>query len=103
MTDPGKITITPAGRPPFVANRYLIQNGDHKELLIYWYQGRGRSTDSEYLGKVYTVIDSVRLRRSDAAMVRITTPVRNSLSEGLLEASQLAAQASTILPEYIPD
>lgn len=103
MTEPGKITITPEGRAPFVANRYLIQNGDHKELLVYWYQGRGRSTASEYWGKVYTVIDSVRLRRSDAAMVRITTPVQGSDSEALKSAGQLAAQVSTILPDFIPD
>jgi EpsI family protein len=103
MKEPAEITIRPEGRAPFVANRYLIQNGDHKELLIYWYQGRGRSMASEYWGKVYTVIDSVRLRRSDGAMVRITTPVQGAESEALQAASQLAAQASTILPEYIPD
>jgi EpsI family protein len=86
-----------------VANRYLIQNGDHKELLLYWYQGRGRSTESEYWGKVYTVIDSVRLRRSDGAMVRITTPVQSSETAALEAAGRLAAQVSTILPEFIPD
>jgi EpsI family protein len=103
MKDPGIITITPEGRTPFVANRYVIQNGDHKELLIYWYQGRGRSVASEYWGKVYTVIDSVRLRRSDGAMVRITTPVQGSEAAALEAAGQLAAQVSTILPEFIPD
>jgi EpsI family protein len=103
MKEPGKITISPEGREPFVANRYLIQNGDHKELLIYWYQGRGRSTASEYWGKVYTVIDSVRLRRSDAAMVRIITPVQGPDDDALVAAGQLAAQISTILPEFIPD
>jgi EpsI family protein len=103
MKEPGTITITPAGRTPFVANRYVIQNGDHKELLIYWYQGRGRSMASEYWGKVYTIIDSVRLRRSDGAMVRITTPVQDSEAAALQAAGQLAAQTSTILPEFIPD
>lgn len=103
MKEPGKITISPEGREPFTANRYLIQNGDHKELLVYWYQGRGRSSGSEYWGKVYTVVDSVRLRRSDAAMVRITTPVLGSDAEAVKAAGQLAAQVSTILPEFIPD
>lgn len=103
MKEPGTLTIKPEGRTPFVANRYVIQNGDHKELLIYWYQGRGRSIASEYWGKVYTVVDSVRLRRSDGAMVRITTPVQGSEAAALEAASQLAAQVSTILPEFIPD
>ncbi len=103
MSEPGRITINPKGRAPFIANRYLIQNGDHKDLLIYWYQGRGRAVASEYWGKIYTVVDSVRLRRSDGAMVRITTPVENSETAALQAAIDLAASSSTILPEYIPD
>jgi EpsI family protein len=85
----------------------LIQNGDHKELLVYWYQGRGRAIASEYWGKVYTVIDSVRMRRSDGAMVRITTSVDDSdpaaLQAAIDHATDLAANSSTILPEFIPD
>lgn len=103
MSEPGTMTIRPEGRPPFLANRYLIQNGGHKELLVYWYQGRGRAVASEYWGKVYTVVDSVRLRRSDGAMVRVTTPVGNSEPEAIEAAADLAARASTILPEFIPD
>lgn len=107
MSEPGRITITPNGRPSFVANTYLIQNGDHKELLIYWYQGRGRAVASEYWGKVYTVLDSVRMRRSDGAMVRITTSVDDSkpaaLQAATSQAAELAANSSTILPEFVPD
>ena len=103
LKEPAKLTITPTGRAAFQANRYVIQNGDHKELLVYWYQGRGRAIASEYWGKVYTVLDSVRLRRSDGAMVRITTPIGKSEAQALEAAADLAAQASTKLPEFIPD
>jgi EpsI family protein len=103
MSEPGTITISPKGRPSFVANRYLIQNGNQKDLLVYWYQGRGRSVASEYWGKIYTVVDSVSMRRSDGAMVRITTPVTSSEPAALRAAADLAAEASTILPEFIPD
>ena len=107
MSEPGEMKITPQGRESFVANKYLIQNGDHKELLVYWYQGRGRAVASEYWGKVYTVLDSVRMRRSDGAMVRITTSVDDSdpaaLPAALKDAAELAAISSTILPEFIPD
>ncbi|HEV2827134.1 MAG TPA: EpsI family protein [Pyrinomonadaceae bacterium] len=107
MSEPGEIMITPKGRVPFVANRYVIQNGGHKEVLVYWYQGRGRSVASEYWGKVYTVFDSVRLRRSDGAMVRITTTISDSKPEtvqaALRLAADLAATSATVLPEFIPD
>jgi len=103
MSEPGTITISPKGKAPFVANRYIIQNGDTKDLLVYWYQGRGRAVASEYWGKVYTVVDSVSMRRSDGAMVRITTPISSSEPAALQAAANLAAEASTILPEFIPD
>ena len=103
MSQPGTITITPSGRSAFVANRYIIENGGHRELLLYWYQGRGRSVASEYWGKVYTVLDSVSLRRSDGALVRITAPVGKSESESLKAAVELAAEVSTRLPEFVPD
>src|SRR5258707_10422126 len=107
MSDPAQVTITlPDGRA-FTAKRYLVENGDQKDLLVYWYQGRGRAVASEYWGKVYTVLDSVRMRRSDGAMVRITTTVNDSEPEPLQAAiglaTDLAASSSTILPEFIPD
>ena len=64
MTDPATVKITPASGVPFDANRYIIKNGDTRQVLVYWYQGRGRVVASEYWGKIYTVIDSVRRRRS---------------------------------------
>lgn len=103
MSNPGRITIAPQGKPAFEANRYLIQNGDAKSLLVYWYQGRGRSVASEYWGKIYTVVDSVRLRRSDGAMVRVMVPVMKSEAAALETASSLAASVSSVLPEFIPD
>jgi EpsI family protein len=103
MSDPDSVTISPKGRPSFVANKYIIQNGDHKELLIYWYQGRGRAVASEYWGKIYTVVDSVRRRRSDGAMVRITAPIESSEADALKASLDLAAETATILPEFIPD
>src|SRR5438477_13209721 len=64
MSDGAVITITPRdGRQPFPANRYVVQNGNDRALMIYWYEGRGRAVASEYLAKVFTVIDSVRRRR----------------------------------------
>lgn len=103
LNEPGKITITTAAGPSFIANRYIIQNGSNRTAMIYWYQGRGRTISSEYWGKVYTVIDSVRLRRSDAAMVRVTAPVTGSETKAMEAAAQLAAIASPALSEFVPN
>lgn len=104
MSDPATIKISPAnGGPAFEANRYIIRNGNDNELLIYWYQGRGRAIASEYWGKVYTVLDSMRRNRSDGAMVRVMVPVGKSESDALRAATDLAAQATPSLPSFIPE
>jgi EpsI family protein len=92
----------PDGRT-FAANKYVIQNGNYKNVMIYWYQGRGRAVASEYWGKVYTVLDSVRLRRSDGAMVRVTVPTNNSEAAALESAKDLSAQAAAQLSEFVPN
>jgi EpsI family protein len=104
MSAPATIIIKPAdGRQAFEANRYLIQNGRDKQLMIYWYQGRGRAVASEYWGKIYTVLDSLRRRRSDGSMVRVTVPVGASESAAIETASKFAADVSTVLPAFVPD
>jgi EpsI family protein len=102
LSEPGKATIGLPDGSSFVANKYVIENGEHKSLMIYWYQGRGRNVASEYWGKVYTVFDSVRLRRSNGAMVRVTVPVRGSVEDAEKAAIEFSSVASVVLPEFVP-
>jgi EpsI family protein len=102
LSEPGKATISLPNGKSFIANKYVIQNGEYKSMMLYWYEGRGRSVASEYWGKVYTVFDSVRLRRSDGAMVRVTVPIGNSEEEAEQSALEFASAATTALPEFVP-
>lgn len=103
LSNADKVTISLPNGQSFSANKYVIQNGDYKSLMIYWYQGRGRAVASEYWGKIYTVIDSVRLRRSDGAMVRVTVPLGGSEKAALDTAKDLSARAAAALPEFVPN
>lgn len=104
MSDAARITILPAGGgTPFEANRYLISNGKDRALMVYWYQGRGRAMSSEYWGKIYTVLDSVRRRRSDGAMVRVMVPVGSSQDEAQRTAVELASEAAARLSSFVPN
>lgn len=102
LSEPGKATIALPDGSSFVANKYVIQNGDYKSLMVYWYQGRGRNVASEYWGKVYTVLDSVRLRRSNGAMVRVTVPIGDSEAAAEQTAIEFASTASKVLPDFVP-
>ena len=103
LSDPDTVTISLADGTTFVANKYVIRNGDYKSLMIYWYQGRGRAVASEYWAKFYTIIDSVRVRRSDGALVRVTVPLGESEAAALESAKDLSAKAATALKEFVPN
>ncbi|MBV8857695.1 MAG: EpsI family protein [Acidobacteria bacterium] len=104
LGEPSTVEVKPAdGRAPFRVNRYVIEHGPERMLMLYWYQGRGRAVASEYADKVYTVFDSIRLRRSDGAMVRVLVPFRGPEREAEETAVQFAAQAAPNLPAYVPD
>jgi EpsI family protein len=103
MSDGQKINITSASGVPFEANRYVIQNGSQRALMIYWYQGRGSAVASEYWAKIYTVLDSVRRRRSDGALVRVMVPLGDSTVEGEKTAVDLSAQVANELPAFVPN
>jgi EpsI family protein len=104
MSEGTRIAITPSGGgPAFQANRFVIQNGKERALMIYWYQGRGRTTASEYLGKIYTILDSVRRRRSDGAMVRVMVPVADSQEKAQKTAVELASLAASQLSAFVPN
>jgi EpsI family protein len=102
LSEPGKATVSLPDGSSFTANKYVIQNGDYKSMMVYWYQGRGRNVASEYWGKIYTVFDSVKLRRSNGAMVRVTVPIGNSEVDAEKSAIEFASAASAVLPEFVP-
>jgi exosortase D (VPLPA-CTERM-specific) len=56
-------------------NRTIIQLGEQRQLVYYWFQQRGRIITNEYLAKWYLFQDSLTMNRSDGALVRLITPV----------------------------
>jgi EpsI family protein len=73
----GYATVSvPSGRR-IAVNEYVIQQGQDKQLVFYWYQGRGRVIASEYAGKFWMVADAISRNRTDGALVRLVTPMND--------------------------
>jgi EpsI family protein len=84
-------------------NLYVIRKDLDQQIVLYWYQSHGRVVASEYWGKFYMVYDALRLNRTDAALVRITAPVRNGDTDAAREqaiafAKQVAVDVEQIIP-----
>ncbi|MEW8153569.1 MAG: VPLPA-CTERM-specific exosortase XrtD, partial [Candidatus Thiodiazotropha endolucinida] len=56
-------------------NRLVIKRGEYKQLVYYWFQQRGRVMTNEWLVKWYLFFDGLTMRRTDGALVRLTTSI----------------------------
>lgn len=103
MREPQIIEITTSSGKTFPANRYRIENGIYDELMIYWYQGRGRAEASEYRDKINTVWDSTFRRRSDGAMIRVMTSVGGNEEAATKAAIDLAQKIADEISAFVPE
>lgn len=85
-------------------NRYLLEKEGERALVLYWYQAHGQVTPSEYAAKYRLVADSIVMNRSDGALVRIATGLKEgeSSSEAEARAVRFAQAALPLLDRYIP-
>jgi EpsI family protein len=92
------ITVkTPSGAYP--VNRYLLQKGEEKILVYYWYQGRGRIVADEFRDRLYLLWDRLWKRRSDEALVRLIVPYTPENEKRLQEFTRALFP---ILNKYLP-
>jgi EpsI family protein len=94
------------GPSEITVNRYVVQKGLDRQLVLYWYQAHGRVIASEYWSKFYLIRDAVRLNRTDGALVRVISPILGEANEGEARAEQLGtAFVQTMFPRlsaYLP-
>jgi EpsI family protein len=101
VSDTYQLALDDGRRVPI--NLYVIRKDLDQEIVLYWYQSHGRVVASEYWGKLYMVYDAMRLNRTDAALVRITAPVRNgdvdaARTKAIVFAKQVAVDVDQIIP-----
>lgn len=86
-------------------NRVVIEKGDIKQLVYYWFKQRHRNETSEYAIKWYLFWDALTINRTDGALIRLTTFVQPG--EDLADSDQLLsdfiADTYSELSEYVPD
>ncbi|WP_447977155.1 exosortase C-terminal domain/associated protein EpsI [Candidatus Nitrospira bockiana] len=91
------------GSRPLRVNRVVIQKGLDRQVVLYWYQDRGRVVTSEYRAKAYLVWDAMRRNRTDGALVRVSLPLIGSAEAADRTAVQFLQQVVPLFPAFLPD
>ena len=99
-----RLTIAlPPPSAPISVNRYLVQKDQAMQVVLYWYQSRGRATASEVAAKIELVRNAVAHHRTDGALVRVSSPVSGGVQE---TTDRLVTFVQTLHPrlsDYLPD
>ena len=100
----GRTTLDLGGRS-LVVNRYMVQKGLNRQVVLYWYQGRGRVIANEYANKLWLMVDAARLHRTNGSLVRVVAPV--AAATGGVQSADAAATdfARSLYPSlstYLP-
>lgn len=86
-------------------NRVSMQMGEHKQLVYYWFEGRGRNITNEYMAKWYIFWDSLTRQRTDGALVRLVTYVPEGTDFAVADQRLVEFMSAfyPTLPKYIPE
>jgi exosortase D (VPLPA-CTERM-specific) len=98
------VDMTAAGYGKFNANRAVIQKGLSKQLVYYWFEGRGKRIANDFKAKMSVLSDSLRVGRTDGALVRYVTPMAENETVEQAEKRLLAFMAESLkpLPQFVP-
>lgn len=95
----------PGYSTPVEANYYVVQRGDNKSVVVYWYQSHGRTVANEYRAKFFVIADAIRLNRTDTALVRVTVPAgqgENGTAEAERTAIDFVQQSYASISQALP-
>ncbi|MFV0473755.1 MAG: VPLPA-CTERM-specific exosortase XrtD [Pikeienuella sp.] len=89
----------------FKVNRAVIQKGLNKQLVYYWFEGRGRRMTNDYLAKAATVIDALTRGRTDGGLIRVITPILSGEPESAADERLQAflGESLRIFPRFVPE
>lgn len=90
---------------PLRVNRLIIEKGENRQLVYYWFQQRGRVITNEYVVKWYLLLDAITRNRTDGSLVRLTTVMKpgEDPSNGDRRLLSFAKSAVPKLQAYIPE
>ncbi len=93
------------GDKQYQVGEYLISNGAVSQEVLYWYRSHGKNVANDYVAKFQMLKDSILYGRTDAALIRVITPVVQGEPAGAAHnrAIRFTQQLVPLLPAYIPN
>lgn len=94
----------PAAAGAIAVNRYVVDKDTRSAVVLYWYQTPRRVIAGEWAAKFWVAADALRDKRTDTALVRVTTwpTARGGDAAATAVATEFARNLYPVLREYLP-
>ncbi|MEM6480737.1 MAG: VPLPA-CTERM-specific exosortase XrtD [Pseudomonadota bacterium] len=98
------IDMSASGYGVFEVNRAVIQKGLSKQLVYYWFEQRGKRMTNDILAKFSVLVDGFLMGRTDGALVRYVTEIKEGETEADADArlQGFIAQSLERMPQFLP-
>ena len=103
--EPHEINMTGTTYGRFKVNRAVIQKELSRQLVYYWFEGRGQRVTGDFIAKLGVFRDSLILGRSDGALIRFVTPIADNETEDEAAArmEDFMRLVLSRLPRFVPE
>jgi len=99
------VSIHPASRAnqSVTISEMVIRKGGEYQVVFYWFQNRGRIISTEYLEKIYLVLDALFKKRRDGTFVRLMIAAPGGdVKQAELILKNFAELSLTELDNFLP-
>ena len=99
------ITAEMGSATPFQINRAIIQKGEIRMMVFYWFQQKHRRIAWDFAAKYWLMVDGITTGRTDGALVRLTTLIQPNESDETANARlmDMLQEMQEPLPRFIPE
>ena len=86
-------------------NRAIMEKGDSRQMVYFWFPARGRILTNAYEMKMFLFWDSLTRQRTDGALIRVISPVLNGDRIETVEArmQDLMRVLQPVIGDFIPN
>lgn len=105
LAESGELPAAPEQGRAFPVGRLVLEKPGERLLVNFWFEQGGRVVVDEVYNKLLLAWRSMRLGRSDGALVRLETPLApgESVREGQQDLNRFIGRLQPLLPEYLPE
>lgn len=99
-----RINLSPSPGHSFAVNRAVMQKGSTRQVVYHWMPQRGRILTNAYQLKLYAFWDALTRQRTDGALVRAITKVREQedIEQAEARLKDFVRDIVPVLEKFIP-